>query len=98
MIDGEREAGGGRDHLCTGLVLPRRVGGEEHDGPSEEKSGGLVACEEEGLALVHQKLQVEVEAGRPLLGLGEEQPEEVIAVGDTPADVDAVLPALYHLH
>ena len=50
-------------NLGTNHVLPIRVSSKQHDGPSEQKSGGFMASKEEGLAFVHYELQVEGGAG-----------------------------------
>jgi hypothetical protein len=70
----------GRD-LGASPVLPRRVSGEQHDGPGEEQRRRLVAGEKEGLALVDHHLGVvpRLLALALLLHLGEEHPEEAHA-------------------
>lgn len=85
-------------HLGASLLLPWGVGGEEHRGPGEEESCGLVAGEEESLAFVHEHLEVEAETSSLLLGLGQKHPQEVVAIRTAPSHLYTVFPALYYLH
>lgn len=97
MVDRERSAAADLLDLGPDPVLPRGVGGEEHDRPRQQKRRRIVAGEEEGLALVHDDLQIEV-AGFVLLHLVQQHSEQVVPVRTAPSDLYAVFPALYYLH
>ena len=61
VVGGRRVVAADGGDLGAGLLLPRRVGGEQHDRPREQQRRRLVAGEEEGLALVDHQLRVVAE-------------------------------------
>ena len=108
VVGGGRCAAADARDLGARLVLPRRVGGEQHDGPGEEQRRRLVPGEEERLALVDHHLGVvpQLAVVLVLLHLGQQHTEEPHAarrrrrpalVGDLAAALDGLLEQLLQL-
>ena len=98
MVNAKRGAIAELVKLSSDSVLPRGIGGEEHDSPREQQRCGVVAREEEGLAFVHDELQIGFGFGFVVVHLIEQHSEQIVAVGGAPPDLDAVSAALYDLH
>lgn len=84
--------------LSSDSLLPRGIRGEEHDSPREQQRCGVVAGEEEGLAFIHDDLQIQAGFGFAAVHLIEQHSEQIVAVRGAPPDLDAVSAALYDLH